>query len=186
MSDWIAELQSSLSREFGDKPIVATLATVDKSGAPRARSIICRRVADDGSLFITTDSRSEKSEQLKATPQTEIVFWLPGLREQFRVLGAARTIGVAPSDAPLRQELWRGLSDATRATFHWPSPGAKKIDPDSSFADAIGADAPIPANFDVIVIRPKRVEHLQLWTQPHRRRRWMLAGKWSAAAELNP
>lgn len=186
MSDWIAEIQSSLSREFGEKPAAATLATVDKSGGPRARTVICRRVADDGSIFITSDARTEKSEQLKASPQAELVLWLPGLREQFRVLGAARFIGAAPSDAPLRQELWRNLSDSTRATFHWPTPGAKKIDPDESFATAVPADAPIPPNFDVIVLRPKRVEHLQLWTQPHRRRRWLLAGKWSAAAELNP
>jgi PPOX class probable FMN-dependent enzyme len=186
MSEWIGELQSAISREFGDKPAVATLATIDKAGAPRARTVICRRVTDDGSIVITSDSRTEKVEQLKASPQAEIVIYLPNLREQYRVLGAARIIGSAPSDAPLRQELWRGLSDSTRATFHWPSPGARKIDPDDSFAIAVNADQPIPQNFDVIVIRPKRVEHLQLWAQPHRRRRWMLAGKWSAASELNP
>jgi pyridoxamine 5'-phosphate oxidase len=186
MSEWIAELQSAISREFGDKPAVATLATIEKSGGPRARSVVCRRVLDDGSIVITSDSRTEKVEQLKASPQAEIVLYLPALREQYRLLGSARIAGVAPSDVPLRQELWRGLSDATRATFHWPSPGAKKLDPDESFISALAADAPIPQNFDVIVIRPKRVEHLQLWTKPHRRRRWMMAGKWSAAMELNP
>jgi pyridoxamine 5'-phosphate oxidase len=186
MSEWIGELQSALSREFGDKPMTATLATVDKSGAPRARTVVCRRVMEDGSFCIASDARTEKTEQLKAMPQAELVFWLPTLREQYRVLGAARIAGVAPSDTPLRQELWRGLSDASRATFRWPSPGAKRFDSEEAFVAAVSVDAEIPTNFDVIVIRPKRVEHLQLSTHPHRRRRWMLAGKWSAASELNP
>ena len=44
----------------------------------------------------------------------------------------------------------------------------------------------VPPNFELIVVRPRRVEHLQLSVHPHRRRRWMLAGNWSAAAEVNP
>ena len=190
MSEWIGELQSALAREFGDgKPQIATLATVDRGGSPRARTVVCRRVAADGTLYVASDARSEKNDHVKANPQAEVVFWLHGLREQYRVLGAARVGGAAPGGGPgdpVRIELWRAMSDAARALFLWPSPGARRIDPPEAFPKAVPADASVPPNFEVIVVRPRRVEHLQLAVHPHRRRRWMLAGKWSAAAELNP
>lgn len=185
MSEWIDEFQAALAREFGDKPCVATLATVDKSGAPRARTVVCRRVGAEGSLYVASDARSEKNEQLRGSPQAEVVFWLPGLREQFRVLGSARIVGLTPDD-PARAELWREMSDSARALFFWPSPGAKRVDPPEAFPQAVPASADVPANFEVIVVRPRRVEHLNLNVHPHERRRWMLAGKWSAGADLNP
>lgn len=185
MSEWIGELQSALEREFGDRPTVATLATVDRGGAPRARTVVCRRVLDDGSVLIVSDSRSEKNEQLKANQQAEVVFWLPGLREQFRILGSARIGGIAAPD-PLRLEVWRAMSDPARALFFWPSPGVRRVDSPEAFPKATPATVEPPSSFELIIIRPRRVEHLQLTVHPHRRRRWMLAGKWSTAAELNP
>jgi pyridoxamine 5'-phosphate oxidase len=185
MSDWIGELQSALDLEFAGKPRVATLATVDKTGAPRARSVVCRRVGPDGSIYVASDARSEKNEQLKASPQSEVVFWLPGTREQFRVGGSAKVVGPAVGD-PARLEIWRAMSDAARALFAWPTPGAKRLDPPEAFAKAVSADVEPPPHFELIVVRPRRVEHLQLAEHPHRRRRWLLAGKWSGAAEVNP
>jgi len=185
MIDWIGELQAALGREYGDKPQLATLATVDRSGAPRARTVVCRRVADDGNVLIVSDSRSEKNDQLKSSPQAEVVFWLPTLREQFRVLGTTRITGSSPPD-PIRLDVWREMSAAARALFTWPAPGARKVDPPEAFRLEVDPAAPPPANFELITLRPRRVEHLQLSVHPHRRRRWMLAGKWSAAAELNP
>jgi PPOX class probable FMN-dependent enzyme len=192
MSEWIGELRSALTREFGDgKPCVATLATVDRSGAPRARTVVCRRVADDGTLYVASDARSEKNDQVKASAQAEVVFWLPTLREQYRVLGSVRVGGPAAAGTggtgdPARAELWRAMSDAGRALFLWASPGARRVDAPEAFPTAVPAAAAVPPNFELIVVRPRRVEHLQLTVHPHRRRRWMLAGKWSAAAELNP
>ena len=186
MSEWIGELQSALAREFGDgKPHVATLATVDRGGSPRARTVVCRRVADEGTLYVASDARSEKNEHVKANPQAEVVFWLHTLREQYRVLGSARVGGPTPNDQ-VRAELWRAMSDAARALFLWPSPGVRRVESAEAFPQAVPADAAVPSNFELIVVRPRRVEHLQLSVHPHRRRRWMLAGKWSAAAELNP
>ena len=87
MSEWVAALTKSLAEEFGeDRPRVCTLATVDKSGAPRARSVICRKVGEDGSVWFLIDGRSEKADHLKAVPQAEVVFWLPTVREQFAPL----------------------------------------------------------------------------------------------------
>jgi PPOX class probable FMN-dependent enzyme len=184
MSEWVDELTRALSDEFGDKPHVCTLATVDKNGAPRARSIVCRKLASDGSLWIVSDARSEKNEHLKAAPQAEAVFWLPTSRQQFRLLGSVRISNTA--NDPARQETWQGLSDGARALFFWPSPGAKRIDPPGAFPEAMPASTAVPPSFELLILRPKRVDHLQLAQHPHRRRRWMLAGNWSAAAEVNP
>lgn len=185
MSEWIGELQSALSREFGDRPHLATLATVDRSGAPRGRMVVCRRVGDEGNVLIVSDSRSEKNDQMKTNPQAEVVFWLPSLREQFRVLGSTRITGASPPD-PIRQDIWQQMSGAARALFFWPAPGTRKTDLPEAYRLEVASDAPPPANFELITVRPRRVEHLQLTIHPHRRRRWMLAGRWSAAAELNP
>jgi pyridoxine/pyridoxamine 5'-phosphate oxidase len=105
MSEWVGELTRSLSEEFGDQPLVCTLATVDKAGAPRARSVICRKVGTDGSLIITSDGRHEKNEQVKAVPQGEVVFWLPTRREQFRLFGSMKLISDARD--PMRAEIWK-------------------------------------------------------------------------------
>jgi pyridoxamine 5'-phosphate oxidase len=186
MSEWVAALTRALAEEFSeDRPRVCTLATVDKSGAPRARSVICRKLGEDGSVWFLNDGRSEKAEHLKAVPQAEVVFWLPTVREQFRLSGSVKVVPAAPDD-PARLEFWRSLSDATRATYFWPSPGAKRIDDDDEFAREVPATIPPPPNFHVLVLRPRRVEQLQLTPHPHRRRRWMLAGNWSVAAEVNP
>ena len=186
MSEWVAALTRALAEEFGeDRPRVCTLATVDKSGAPRARSVICRRVGEDGSAWFLNDGRSEKAEHLKAVPQAEVVFWMPTVREQYRLSGSVKVVPAAPDD-PVRLDFWRSLSDATRATYFWPSPGAKRIDEDDEFAREVPSTIPPPPNFHVLVLRPRRVEQLQLTPHPHRRRRWMLAGNWSVAAEVNP
>lgn len=184
MSEWVEELSKALAEEFPDSPYVCTLATVDKNGAPRVRSVVCRKISPDGSVWMVSDARSEKNEQLKASPNAELCFWLPGRREQFRVGGSVK-MWTASSNEPGRAELWKSVSDAVRAMFFWPSPGAKRLDPPESFRSAVEASKPPPNSFEVLILRPRRVEHLQLSPHPHRRRRWMLAGNWSAA-EVNP
>src|SRR5829696_6010744 len=179
MSEWVGELTRALGNEYGtDKPRVCTLATVDKGGLPRARSVVCRRVSADGAVWLASDARSEKNDQVKANPQAEVVFWLPTLREQFRVQGSVKVLG-EPSRDPARAELWRELSDEARALFFWPTPGARKLDTPEAFMKTAGEERPPPPSFEVLIVRPRRVEHLQLKPHPHRRRRWMLAGNWN-------
>jgi pyridoxamine 5'-phosphate oxidase len=186
MSEWVGELTRALEGEYGgERPRVCTLATVDKAGLPRARSVVCRRVGPDGAIWLASDARSEKNEHVKASPHAEVVFWLPTRREQFRVQGSVKVLG-EPAPDPARAQLWRELSDEARALFFWPTPGAKKLETLEVFPKAVGAETPPPASFEVLVLRPRRVEHLQLKPHPHRRRRWMLAGKWNAASEVNP
>ena len=73
---------------------------------------------------------------------------------------------------------------------HMPPPEAPRPHPGHSalpaaFPKAIPASDPPPASFEVIVLTPQVVEHLDLNPHPHRRRRWSREAGW-AAEELNP
>src|SRR5689334_16169437 len=122
MIEWHSMLSQSLQAEYGPRPNVGTLATVDPGGMPRARAVVCRRLAEDGSAYITSDARSGKSQEARANPHAELVFWLPSRREQFRLWGEVERIGPGSSDPELA-EAWIQLPAVTRATFFWPQPG---------------------------------------------------------------
>jgi pyridoxamine 5'-phosphate oxidase len=160
-------------------PNVFSLATVDSNGDPQVRSIICRRIADDGSLWFTTDSRSAKVGEFLAHPQAAAIFWLPESRQQFRFSGLVRFM----TDDAARAEIWRELTPETRAMFFWPEPGRPRAS-DSSFVPSSAEIVP-PQTFSLLSLQPTIVEHLLLSSHPHRRRRWMIADAWRVE-ELNP
>jgi PPOX class probable FMN-dependent enzyme len=183
MLSWLNELRTALNDEFGDKPKVMILATVDRSGAPHARSLICRRIDEEGRLFAATDSRSEKSSQLQGDRRAELVFWMPTLRMQFRISGETKVIAF-PQDEPLRKEIWREMSDESRSLFFWPTPGVA-ADTDDAFAEAVSADVPPPRAFEILIIEPKQVDRLALDAHPHRRRLWRIDTNWTGV-DVNP
>ncbi len=175
MTHWIDELQAALADEYGSKPRVATLATVDADNRPRARSVVCRKLHDDGSLWITSDSRSDKNLQLADRPFAEVVFWLRNRFEQYRVAGGVQLID---HEDARRAESWRALSDASRAMFFWPVPGTSFV-ASEELRQVPPATAPIPSAFSLLILRPDQVEHLDLKPQPHVRRRWERATNWA-------
>jgi pyridoxamine 5'-phosphate oxidase len=175
--DWLREFRAALHKQ-PPGPLVMTLATVD-AGMPRARSVICREVGDDGRLWFTTDSRSHKVRELRETSVAECVYWSAATRDQFRFFGpvAIETENIARH--------WQALTDSTRATFLWPTPGERR-DPDTAhFPSSAGANLPVPPNFAMIILTPTDVEHLSLVPHPHRRRRWSASGDWEPIV-LNP
>ncbi|HSI37263.1 MAG: pyridoxamine 5'-phosphate oxidase family protein [Phycisphaerae bacterium] len=181
---WLTVLQDELDLEYGARPRIAQLATVDERGRPRVRSVVCRRVLDDGSLVAASDGRSAKNAQVRSGAQTEWAFWLAGRRKQFRLGGPARVVG-ADGDEALREEVWRGLSDAARALFVWPAPGSPRGACDVDFVQAVPADVPMPASFELVVTTPDEVEMLDLNPHPHKRGRWKKAEGWEREM-LNP
>lgn len=184
MSLWIGELRDALRSEFGPGPWVATMSTVDRDGMPHGRSVVCRRLEDDGTLWVATDARSAKNGQVRHTPRAELVFWLASRREQFRVAGYVEVLSITDDD-PRRLALWNELTDATRATFFWPPPGRPREQSPFAFPLAVSADVEPPEDFELLVLDPERVEHLDLKPSPHRRRRWHADGQWEEEP-LNP
>jgi pyridoxamine 5'-phosphate oxidase len=183
--DWLVELSASMGSVQRSTPLIATLATVDFLGRPRARSVVCRRIdEDDGSVWIASDARSEKNEHVREHKQAELVIWLPQPREQFRLFGNMTVLDLRDQTARRRQ-LWEDLSDAARAMFFWPTPGR----PLESGADAFPKEMPAgegpPESFEVLVLHPTQVERLQLQPHPHQRTRWRAERDWKAEP-LNP
>lgn len=162
--------------------IIIALATVNPVGDPQVRSVVCRRIDDDGRIWITSDTRSPKHRQLVAHPRAAAVAWLSRTREQFR-FNATVEILDSSSTGSARAEFWRSLPSATRETFFWPPPGEIR-DPGGTFPTSNDAADP-PPSFGLLVLSPIRVEHLVLRFDPHQARRWDRSTNW-ATQELNP
>ncbi len=71
------------------EPQVATLATVDASGAPDARTLLLKDVTERGWWF-SSDLRSPKAGQLDANPAAALTFYWREQGRQVRVRGAVR------------------------------------------------------------------------------------------------
>jgi len=182
MLTWIPDFRRALDAHFGPKPRVGALATVDAAMRPRVRSVVCRRVDDDGTVWIASDTRSQKSRHVRANATVELLFWLASLREQYRLAGTAHVL----HERAEREGVWREMSGESRALFFWP-------DPDEPAAPAggaevvrtVGPEVPPPDTFELLVIHPREVELLDVNPQPHRRVRWEAGREW-AAREVNP
>lgn len=181
--EWLGELQSALDKEFGASSRIMILATVDASGAPHARCVVCRRIDDEGRLYIATDARTEKNAQLRSDRRCELVFWLSRVRCQFRLCGDARVVAY-PEDEALRRKIWRGMSNEARSLSFWPTPGIAAAS-DDTFPQAVSADVPPPQTFEVVVITPRQVDRLSLDSHPHRRRIWRSDTRW-VGVDVNP
>jgi PPOX class probable FMN-dependent enzyme len=182
--EWLVELSAAMGAVQRNVPLIATLATVDWQGRPRARSVVCRRLADDGSVWIASHARSEKNEHARESKLAELVIWLAQPREQFRLFGEVGVLD-AEDQTGGRLDLWQDLTDASRALFYWPTPG-KPLEPNpAAFPPGMPADKAPPEAFEVLVLRPTQVERLQLRPHPHARTRWRAERAWTAEA-LNP
>lgn len=91
---WLDEAFSSEMRE----PNAMVLATVDGSGAPRARTVLLRGV-DERGLRFHTNYESRKGRDLATNPRAAAVFlWRPQQR-QVQVEGTVQRLGAQESDA---------------------------------------------------------------------------------------
>jgi pyridoxamine 5'-phosphate oxidase len=178
---WLDPFRTAVAADASG-PLVMALATVDAQGDPRVRSVVCRRVDEQGRIWITSDARSAKHRQLIDHPRASAVAWLPAARQQFRFSGTVEIID-SSSRGNIRSELWQTLSAATRATFFWPAPGAPRNSLDA-FLQSTEASEP-PACFEIMRLDPFLVERLVLGTHPHQRTRWDRSAKW-AILEINP
>ena len=69
-------------------PNAMVLATVNASGLPEARVVLCKIWSPDpGHLAFFTNYQSHKGQQLQATPHAAIVFHWDALHRQVRMTG---------------------------------------------------------------------------------------------------
>jgi len=166
------------------------LATVRPDATPAIRTVVFRGFLDDARrLVFTTDGRSAKRAEIEANPVGAACWYFAATREQFRIRGELSLIDADTQEPELRQareDQWSDLTDETRATFTWPTPGDPR-DPSGSFPDEPpDPSAPLDC-FCLIVLAATEVDHLELQHRPHVR--WLYEsdgrGRWSGR-EVNP
>lgn len=173
---WLHPLRAAIAGEAG-RPTVLALATVDAAGDPQVRCMVCRRVDELGQLWMTSDSRGAKHEQILRHPRAAAVAWFPSSRQQFRFSGPVKILDRS-SPGHYYLELWQSLSPEVRATFFWPAPGQLRSVPDEVFAKSSESAQP-PESFHVLVMTPIIVDCLSLALHPHGRTRWKHDAAWT-------
>ena len=91
---WFAE---AAEKEIND-PDAITLATVDPSGLPDARAMLCKQVDERGFVFYT-NGESAKGGEIAANPKAAILYHWKSLRRQVRARGSLAKLSDAESDA---------------------------------------------------------------------------------------
>jgi len=92
---WLAEAEA---HDAIKEPTAMTLATVDEHNAPAARTVLLKRVSDDGFAFFT-NLNSAKGRQLAVNPNAALCFyWMP-LDKQIRVTGQVEPVSDEEADA---------------------------------------------------------------------------------------
>jgi len=153
------------------------MATVTPEGHPKNRTVVFRGFsADDASLLVITDSRSEKIVELGQNASAEIAWYFTRTREQFRISALTTCVDYrchSVEDSVLRDQVWQQLSEAARAQFFWPGPGL----PLDTGTTAAVTDA-APDTFAVLKLSPVAIDHLVLSKVQTRRRSQLQDGRW--------
>lgn len=169
------------------------LATLSSQGRPANRTVVFRgfyghSAGETNVLTFVTDTRSDKVIDLTHQPWGELCWYFTQTREQFRLAGAILLVTAQTVDADLlqaRQRQWVQLSEASRQSFHWPSPGTPRNADAATFEVSPSPDP--PPSFCLALFDPDGVDHLELRGDPQNRTQYQRLpnGAWQAAA-VNP
>ena len=171
---WRSPLSSAIHRNRS-KPYSRyfQLATIATSGYPANRTVVFRGFMEDeqSSLKIITDVRSAKIEEIEHQSLAEICWYFTKTREQFRINGDLLLVTVKETDPNLqkaRKITWHNLSDSARSQFAWADPGQPVADKSAFDVDPPDPKVPLD-NFCLLLLIPKKVDHLQLKGDPQQR-----------------
>jgi pyridoxamine 5'-phosphate oxidase len=144
-----------------EEPNAMTVATVDPTGQPHVRTILCKEVVAEGFVFFTNYD-SDKGRQIDENPRVALCFHWQPMHRQVRVTGLAERLPDAESDAyfgsrPRDAQLgaWSSaqsqvITDRDELRVRWEQALQR-------FADEV----PRPANWGGYLVRPTSVEFWQ-------------------------
>ncbi|MBR9793559.1 MAG: pyridoxamine 5'-phosphate oxidase [Gammaproteobacteria bacterium] len=170
MSDWSALLLKSLdkTRDMPESRYFQ-LATVDSSGLPHNRTVVCRGVDENQSLmWVVTDTRNKKVAELKGNPHAAVCWYFAKTREQYRMTVSCR-VDTPNEDRTLCQQQWDRLSVAARQQFLWGEPGSERTAPKKSLIDHSANTDVLPDHFCVLTLLVESVDYLNLRGNPQQR-----------------
>ncbi|MDJ0730972.1 MAG: pyridoxamine 5'-phosphate oxidase family protein [Crocosphaera sp.] len=146
------------------------LATVNLQGNPANRTVVFRGFFNPGNqLQIITDSRSEKINHINNYFASEICWYFPKTREQFRITGNLTIIDENHENQTSRLTVWQNLSNSAKQQFTWPHPGQTLTENEQDFFQEIPSRNQPLSNFILLLFNPKKVDHLELRGNPHQR-----------------
>lgn len=79
-------------------PAACVLATVDASGQPAARFLLCREFGPDG-FVVYTNQQSRKAQDIEANPKASLLFGWLELARQVRIEGPVTKVSDEAADA---------------------------------------------------------------------------------------
>lgn len=169
---WHALLATSIE-EMRDEPHFVQFATVTPQGLPQVRTLVCRNVDDEGSLYFTTDGRSAKIAELNHNSSVQACWYFARSREQYRFTASASW-----QCGEVAQPMWQKLSEATQQTFYSPTPGLPVARGGISTYEAFATP---PEDFCVLKLTVSEVDYLSLTPSPHERILFTKrAGEWAS------
>jgi len=139
------------------------LATVDKKGAPDARTVVLRHAdAKLSRLHIYTDLRSPKVAELADQPNAMLVFWSKRLNWQLRV----RVQISVQTAGPQVDAVWARVSQSAAAGDYLSplAPGDRLPG-----APALPRDSTHPHHLAILVAQVQEIDWLELARSGHRR-----------------
>ncbi|MEZ5667321.1 MAG: pyridoxamine 5'-phosphate oxidase family protein [Alphaproteobacteria bacterium] len=163
------------------------LATVDRTGRPRARTVILR-AADRGAwrLRFHTDLRSSKASEMRDNNWISLVFYEPTLDLQVRVEGPA---ALHAGDAAARAAWDDAAPSSRRIHLAEPGPGADIAAPGSGLPAGLDTRVPTGAeaepgyrHFAAVVVAVDLLDVYQLHPAGHRRSTHRHSGDGGVAA----
>ncbi|MEL6771603.1 MAG: pyridoxamine 5'-phosphate oxidase [Bacteroidota bacterium] len=140
-------------------PAAMTLATVDREGAPDARTVSLKDVDARGFIF-TSHYGGPKGRDIEAQPRVALAFYWPSAGRQVRVVGIAERLPAAESDRyfEARSPVMR------RALLAMPpsQPIADRRTLDDAVVGVVGrSGSPARPEWGGYVVRPRVMEFWQ-------------------------
>jgi pyridoxamine 5'-phosphate oxidase len=143
------------------EPNAMIVATATPAGVPSVRTVLLRRVDEDGFVFFTNYT-SRKGTELDANPAVALLFsWVP-LERQVNVRGTATRVPRAETEAYFASRPRDSRIGA------WASPQSQVIASRSVLDEAVAAaaerfpaDVPAPGHWGGFRVRPETVEFWQ-------------------------
>lgn len=150
------------------------LSTADDQHRPQSRIVILRQVSREPlTLWLYTDARSPKVEQIDANPHVELLFWDKAASQQLRLAGRAMVVTAGAQIEALKE----GLPDNVNGDYARNAPpGSVATDPNT----ALALEANEPLHFARLTVIADTLDFLELSRNGHRRAGFSYgAGTWT-------
>lgn len=173
MPAWRRSIETSIAGASQPNTVkFVQLASVDARLGAQVRTVVFRGFDPSSTyqyqrLWVASDANSAKISQFSEDDRTQLVWYFPDTREQFRLSGQVTVVDAESPEQRARHTLWAWLSPSARESFFTTAMGLAL----DNAAHMAAQEAP-PANFVTLSLLVNGAEHLHIASQPHRRTRY--------------